>query len=59
MKHFKRFHRKDLSLNNEIISFWNSNGFIVIEDFYNNEECNKLKSKAEKLVENFEAKQTF
>ena len=53
MKNFKRFHRKDLSLNNEIISFWNSNGFIVIEDFYNNEECNKLKSKAEKLVENF------
>tara|TARA_Y100000590_G_scaffold59729_2_gene63416 strand:- start:434 stop:1249 length:816 start_codon:yes stop_codon:yes gene_type:complete len=38
-----------------MLSFWNSNGFLVIEDFYNSEECDKLINKANKLISDFDS----
>jgi len=32
--------------------FWNDNGFLVIEDFYTEKECNKLINRSSYLIEN-------
>ena len=37
------FHKKDLPMNEEMINFWNKNGYLVIEDFNTEEECNFAK----------------
>ena len=36
---FKKFNRKELPFNNEMLSFWNKNGFLVIDQFYSILEC--------------------
>ena len=36
------FKKTDLPMNNEMINFWNENGYLVIEDFNSVEDCNKL-----------------
>ena len=50
-----RFNRNNLPLDKKMQDFWDNNGFLVIEDFYTNEECDKLIDKSEKLIENFDA----
>ena len=50
-----RFNRSHLPLDQKMKDFWDINGFLVIEDFYTHEECDKLIDKSEKLIENFDA----
>ena len=52
----KRFDRSQLPFRKEMTEEWNNNGFLVIENFYSNGECDNLKNKADLLVENFEPK---
>lgn len=52
----KRFDRSQLPLTKKMKEEWNNNGFLVIENFYSNGECDNLKNKADLLVENFEPK---
>ena len=35
----KYFSTNDLPLNDEMIKFWNDNGYLVIENFNTNKEC--------------------
>ena len=41
-----QFHKEDLPFNNKMQSFWEDNGYLVIEDFYSKEECDNLKKRA-------------
>ena len=50
-----RFNRSHLPLDQKMQDFWNINGFLVIEDFYAHEECDKLIFKSEKLIDDFDA----
>ena len=50
-----RFNRSHLPLDQKMQDFWNMNGFLVIEDFYAHEECDKLIYKSEKLIDDFDA----
>ena len=50
---FKKFNRKELPFNNEMLSFWNKNGFLVIDQFYSNLECDDIRNRAKELVHNF------
>ena len=35
-------------------SFWDQNGFLVINNFYSEYECDELRNRADKLVKNFD-----
>ena len=48
-----RFNRSHLPLDQKMKDFWDINGFLVIEDFYAHEECDKLIYKSEKLINDF------
>ena len=50
-----RFNRSHLPLDQKMKDFWDINGFLVIEDFYTHEECDKLIYKSEKLINDFDA----
>ena len=50
----KHFSRDNLPFNEEMLSFWNENGFIIIDNFYTNNECDKLRKRTEELVDNFD-----
>ena len=50
-----RFNRSHLPLDQKMQDFWDINGFLVIEDFYTHEECDKLIHKSEKLIDDFDA----
>ena len=50
-----RFNRSHLPLDQKMQDFWDINGFLVIEDFYAHEECDKLIYKSEKLIDDFDA----
>ena len=50
-----RFNRSHLPLDQKMQNFWDINGFLVIEDFYAHEECDKLIYKSEKLINDFDA----
>ena len=55
MPHFpKHFSRKELPINQQMKSFWEENGFLIIDDFYSEEECNKLRNRADILVKRFD-----
>jgi len=43
-----------LPFSNEMKNSWDDNGFLVIENFYTNEECDKLTDRANFLVKNFD-----
>ena len=47
------FKRNELPFNKKMTDFWDKNGYLVIENFYSNEECNVLIKKSEKLINNF------
>ena len=50
----KHFSKKDLPLTKEMKIFWEDCGFLIIDDFYSNNECNKLRERAHKLVNEFD-----
>ena len=50
----KHYSRNDLPISGEMKSFWNENGFIIIDNFYSHNECDKLRVRTEKLVKNFD-----
>ena len=50
----KHFSKKDLPFNKLMKSFWNENGFLIIDNFYSNSECDNLKLRALELVKNFD-----
>ena len=50
------FSRSDLPFNSKMKSFWDKEGFLVIDNFYSNEECDNLKKRANYLVKNFDYK---
>ena len=52
----KRFDRIELPFTNSMDEEWNKNGFLVIENFYSNEECDNLRNKANLLVKDFDPK---
>ena len=51
-----RFNFTQLPFTKEIIDSWNANGFLVIENFYSNDECDNLRNRANLLVKNFDPK---
>lgn len=51
-----RFNRSELPFSKKMKTNWDDNGFLVIENFYLNNECDILRNKAEMLVKNFDPK---
>ena len=51
---FKKFNNKQLPFNDEMLSFWNEEGFLVIEQFYDSPECDSLRYRAKELINDFE-----
>ena len=49
----KYFFRNQLPFNKEMKFFWEKNGYLIINDFYSEEECNELRNRAKLLVKNF------
>jgi phytanoyl-CoA hydroxylase len=50
----KHFSRKNLPFNDEMKFFWKQNGFIIIDNFYTENECDKLRERTVKIVRNFD-----
>ena len=50
----KHYSRNDLPFDEEMKSFWNENGFIIIDNFYKENECDKLRFRTKELVKNFD-----
>ncbi len=48
------FNRNDLPLNQLMKTFWETNGYLVFENFYTADECDVLINKSEKLINNFD-----
>ena len=48
-----RFNRNDLPFNNQMKSFWDQKGYLVIENFYSDIECDNLINRADFLVNSF------
>ena len=46
------FNKIDLPMNNEMVNFWNENGYLVIEDFNSAEECDKIIERSSYLIDN-------
>jgi phytanoyl-CoA hydroxylase len=51
-----RFNRSQLPFKKKMMESWNANGFLVIEDFYTNYECDNLRNRANSLVKDFDPK---
>ena len=51
-----KFDRKDLPFSLKMKEEWQSNGLLVINDFYSNDECDKLRNAADLLVKDFDPK---
>ena len=49
-----RFNRGHLPFTNQMKNSWDDNGFLIIENFYTNDECDKLRNRANSLVKNFD-----
>jgi len=50
----QNFHRNQLPFNDSMTQYWKNNGFLVLEDFYNHGECDKLIARANYLIKNFD-----
>jgi len=47
----KRFKwNKNNDISSSMLSFWQNNGFLIIDKFYSNNECRNLKKKAQELI---------
>ena len=49
-----RFNRNNLPFTNQMKESWDDSGFLIIENFYTNAECDKLRDRANFLVKNFD-----
>ena len=47
------FERSNLPFNQQMLSFWKENGFLIINNFYNFSECDSLVQRAKYLIENY------
>ena len=47
----KYFSTNDLPFNDEMINFWNNNGYLVIENFNTDKECDELMQRSSYLIE--------
>tara|TARA_B100000700_G_scaffold211775_1_gene232808 strand:+ start:600 stop:1460 length:861 start_codon:yes stop_codon:yes gene_type:complete len=45
------FKKSDLPLNSEMLNFWNDNGYLIIENFKTNAECDDLINRSKELIE--------
>ena len=45
------FNKSNLPINNEMINFWNDNGYLIIENFKSNEECEELIQRSKELID--------
>ena len=45
------YNKSDLPLNKEMLNFWNNNGYLIIEDFKTNQECDELIQRSKELIE--------
>jgi phytanoyl-CoA hydroxylase len=50
----KRFDRSQLPFTSEMKKNWNDNGFLVIDNFYLNKECDDIRNRANYIIENFD-----
>ena len=51
---FKKYSSEQLNFNEEMLSFWHKEGFLVIEQFYNSSQCDNLRKRAKELVNDFD-----
>ena len=49
----KYFNFKDFPINDEMLDFWHTNGFLVIENFNSEFECNKLIDRVKMLINEY------
>ena len=47
----KIFTKENLPLDNEMLDFWNKNGFLVINNFYTDSECDDLIKRSQYLIQ--------
>jgi len=45
------FNKKALPFNKQMKNYWNDNGYLIIEDFKNHEECDKLINRSKELID--------
>ena len=45
------FDKSDLPMTAEMIEFWKDNGYLIIENFKTNEECDELIKRSKELIE--------
>ncbi len=45
------FNKSDLPMNANMIDFWNDNGYLIIENFKTNNECDELINRSTELIE--------
>ena len=45
------FNKTELPLNKSMLNFWNDNGYLIIENFKTNEECDKLTNRSKELID--------
>ena len=45
------FNKTELPLNRDMLNFWNDNGYLIIENFKTNEECDKLINRSKELID--------
>ena len=53
-KNYKKFIKEQLPFNKEMLSFWNANGYLIIDQFYSSLECDNIKNRANHLIYNFD-----
>jgi phytanoyl-CoA hydroxylase len=46
-----RFNKLSLPMNNEMLNFWKENGYLIIENFKTEEECDSLIKRSKELIE--------
>ena len=52
----RRFNNNQLPFTEDMNKEWNNNGYLIIENFYSNEECDNLIDRANLLVRDFDPK---
>ena len=45
------FNKSNLPISNEMLNFWNENGYLIIENFKTEEECDSLIERSKELIE--------
>ena len=45
------FNKSNLPMNNDMLNFWNENGYLIIENFKTEEECDTLIKRSKELIE--------